>query len=738
MIEIDANNNPFFKTQSISLDDLSKNNKQYPIEKLALDFRTSINTDKAKHSIYFSSKEKPIVYSNNFFSGKLLSIEEKYYYEHKSDIDKVLIEILKNVESNSFVFYDSLYNIEFLKTVCNNPNIKEVTIKDHILTKEEYEIVKNSSIESIGTDNVADELKEIYGEKIKYNDSKELFQGNNYPQLQKAQYLDIYDGINSEEINNIKYINDECKIKIAKFKDFDSIFKLLDKLKEFNKPNNVILIVQSQNEFDNKNDFNNYIFNHLDLLNKYKDLSIGVGIIEDYPLIDYVKYEKKLIEMIKPAFNLSPLEKYLYAYNVVKKYKEYKENEDNKDDSRHLYELLDNEYMVCVGYSELLYDLLTKLGIESQRYSAPVEVGFDKVSNEEIITPDDVVPEMGGHARLEVNLIDPKYGIDGYYLADPTWDNVMDKDAYNHALMSQDEYDVMDRPNYQSQYNLNELFFIHSPEEFYLKVNYYLDLRIKVDERSINLSIKKKVDEYKVVFVRFMQRLKQVDSKKYDYFNYIYKNMYNMKYAATNIREFHKRIKPIVNEINDSSLKKCFDDLENKYNSINYQVTNKKTHKSNNIKSFILDIIKMFKYIDNEMYNYLNDKYNPVNQDDNNILKTFSFAVNYGRKMDDYNYIVSDNELQEFITEVGYYVTTKVNKPIPGEILISAIREVYLKAYNTPEEEIDNTISEIIEYNKKRQEKAFPIRYMIDKDGNKVPIANEENKFDIEHNTYTK
>jgi len=211
-----------------------------------------------------------------------------------------------------------------------------------------------------------------------------------------------------------------------------------------------------------------------------------------------------------------------------------------------------------------------------------------------------------------------------------------------------------------------------------------------------------------------------------------------MKYVATNIREFHKRIKPIVNEINDSSLKKCFDDLETKYNSINYQVTNKKTHKSNNIKSFILDIIKMFKYIDNEMYNYLNDKYNPVSQNNNNILKTFSFAVDYGRKMGDYNYIVSDKELQEFITEVGYYVTTKVNKPISGEILISAIREIYLKVYNTPEEEIDNTISEIIEYNKKRQEKAFPIRYMIDKNGNKVPIANEENKFDIEYNTYTK
>ena len=37
---------------------------------------------------------------------------------------------------------------------------------------------------------------------------------------------------------------------------------------------------------------------------------------EIYTYEEYYKFEKVLFEMIRPALNLSPFEKYLYAYNI--------------------------------------------------------------------------------------------------------------------------------------------------------------------------------------------------------------------------------------------------------------------------------------------------------------------------------------------------------------------------------------------------------------------------------------
>ena len=42
--------------------------------------------------------------------------------------------------------------------------------------------------------------------------------------------------------------------------------------------------------------------------------------------------------------------------------------------ARRVYDILNNNYMVCVGYSEFLGDLLEKLGIENIEFS--VEVGL--------------------------------------------------------------------------------------------------------------------------------------------------------------------------------------------------------------------------------------------------------------------------------------------------------------------------------------------------------------------------
>ena len=76
-----------------------------------------------------------------------------------------------------------------------------------------------------------------------------------------------------------------------------------------------------------------------------------------------VKRNGELIEPIKNS-NLSPLEKFIAIYNVVKNFKPYKESPDQLEESRYLRYILNNEYMVCVGYAKLLKILCEKVGIK--------------------------------------------------------------------------------------------------------------------------------------------------------------------------------------------------------------------------------------------------------------------------------------------------------------------------------------------------------------------------------------
>lgn len=78
-------------------------------------------------------------------------------------------------------------------------------------------------------------------------------------------------------------------------------------------------------------------------------------------------------------------------------------------ESRLLYEFLNNEYMVCSGYVWLLFTLCYELGIPCVSHS--VVCG----------DPKEAIPGSN-HARLYVFLEDPKYGISGYYVSDPTFD----------------------------------------------------------------------------------------------------------------------------------------------------------------------------------------------------------------------------------------------------------------------------------------------------------------------------
>lgn len=123
-----------------------------------------------------------------------------------------------------------------------------------------------------------------------------------------------------------------------------------------------------------------------------------------FPLEEVIRMEhfmQSVVEDIKQK-NFSPLEQLVAVYDVVKVFKPYEHEKDNSSESRALYEYLDNEYMVCAGYSDLIVNL-------GRRLNAPyVEIGLET--------------KKEGHSRNYVNIVDKKYGIDGFYALDATWE----------------------------------------------------------------------------------------------------------------------------------------------------------------------------------------------------------------------------------------------------------------------------------------------------------------------------
>ena len=453
-----------------------------------------------------------------------------------------------------------------------------------------------------------------------------------------------------------------------------------------------------------------FVFSHPEIL-EYNNVRIGVGIEEVYPLKDYIQYEKRLIELVKPAMNLSPLEKYLYAYNIVKNYKEYKENEDDKEKSRRLYEILDGEFMVCSGYASMLKDLCSKLGLDAYRVGQKLDITFDKQPDDLEVIPNDLEASEGNHARVAVNIVDPKYNIDGIYFADPTWDNDLEKDTYNFALLSQQEYLGIYRTNY-TRYNevVDELLFSSSLEEFYTKTNIWIRKRINGNVEVDKELFESKTGLFKEHFKEFMSILKRVDPKNYEYYNLTYKNLYSMKIIASNTNRFLTRIKNVIDKNNNKELENSYEKLKQSYINAMVYSNNEETDYNEAKQKVLIELFDIIKILDPSKYNEL-------------IKYEYVFYNNFK---------LEEDLFREIILIVGEFIVDKFNKPIKGEVLISAIREMYSKTTNLTEEELNKKIEEIIKDNKENQIKYFPPRYKILQDGTKIPYLNQENKFDLE------
>ena len=309
---------------------------------------------------------------------------------------------------------------------------------------------------------------------------------------------------------NLSNISSDTKIIIESncIEKYNTICNQLIKL-GFN--NDIIL------EFDDKNKYNDIIFN----LNDYKNLYIKYK-DNVLPFKKYLELEKLLYTMIEPAKNLSPFERYIYAYNIAKKYKNYKSSK-NPNESRNLYDLLENDYIVCFGYTNLLSDLLDKLQIPNIDLSVSVDSSYNNVGNGVIPLENKPISNVG-HSRIYVSIVDSKYGINGFYIGDPTWDSYDGYDLYNYLALTDEEVTKTRNYNRLNISGVDELFNINSIQDFYDLINFLLDRRINnklYGFESIKDIVSSLIERLKKLDFNFINQLKN---------NYSFIDDYSYKY----------------------------------------------------------------------------------------------------------------------------------------------------------------------------------------------------------------
>lgn len=109
---------------------------------------------------------------------------------------------------------------------------------------------------------------------------------------------------------------------------------------------------------------------------------------------------KLFVDEIKKS-NASPFEKYLIIYRYVTNHV-YIQNEETRGKTRDLISILNDNDIVCAGYANLLKWICNEVGIACETQS--------------------VISDGEPHRNNRVYIKDEKYGIDGWYYADSTWD----------------------------------------------------------------------------------------------------------------------------------------------------------------------------------------------------------------------------------------------------------------------------------------------------------------------------
>lgn len=157
----------------------------------------------------------------------------------------------------------------------------------------------------------------------------------------------------------------------------ESVKKGLEYIKKYGL-NQDLLVMLNQQKFDelvicdNIEFFEELAKNNININFKYNTGNRKISLQE--VLLDE-HFLQTAVEDIKSK-GFSPLEQLVAVYDIAKVFKEYRKEEESSgylSESRSLYEYLNNEYMVCAGYADLIANLGHRLGAKYSKISLDIQ-----------------------------------------------------------------------------------------------------------------------------------------------------------------------------------------------------------------------------------------------------------------------------------------------------------------------------------------------------------------------------
>lgn len=454
-------------------------------------------TNKLEHE----HKDCDFIYTNEKYIAFLSPFEmicenmmnSQFYEKNKEQIEKAKIYHLLHTSTPKL--NEENYSFELLKNILDNGIFEELTIKNITLNSNELTYIFDSK-------------KNV----ISYNEGKfkklgiNGIIGNCGLENIDSEIINVNFKLEENDLINFKYITNNTKFKFdfsSELTDYEkeivyeNIIKTIDKLKQLNKTSEIIINIKNLNNRQN-------ILQIKNKLKEYENINIYYG-LENHTLNHLIKVDDKLKQLVANALDksYSPLEIFLYLYDVVKQYKQYKENPKNKDESRNIDDILFNEYIVCAGYANLLIELLNMANIEAIYYSVSVDISYDNG-----FTLEEKTLENAGHAKVCVHIKDEKYKLDNYFVSDPTWDNNMQMSTYIHALrdLSSTRYGK----RLMTLNTFDRIFDIDNFEDYNAKLNNYFDRNINSEKGNDKQSV------YRKISYIIMDYFKMLDKQMYE------------------------------------------------------------------------------------------------------------------------------------------------------------------------------------------------------------------------------
>ncbi len=229
-------------------------------------------------------------------------------------------------------------------------------------------------------------------------------------------------------------------------------------------------LTNSNMVFAFNNDFNKAVFTNKELDN--------LKLLTDYFAKKHIKlgvYNEKFVynhEQIKNACLIikdnvnrinsrkySPLEKLMHAYFVVANRNYVAENEakESPSISRSVYGVLNSDKIVCKGFANYLQAIVTEINDENLKCFAN-DFGMIKKRKKQT--------HISGHSTNIIYINDNKYGINGFFHIDPTFDHYRDSDeSYGLA------YFLINMADIGKIYDKEKVKDIDLTEYLYYKLN---------------------------------------------------------------------------------------------------------------------------------------------------------------------------------------------------------------------------------------------------------------------------